>query len=421
MKSLNRIVLSGTLFLGGVLPGAAILAQQMVSEPFHLILKNESAQVRMEEVVVLSVAEMQNGAGRQDWKKLLFNPKDPVPHQLADSDGDGIPEEVLVQLNFLPGEEKKLIGTFSAKAGRIQKGFPKKTQAEISHKVGGKWENQKYKGGTFKKVSSLAVPTEHTDHSEYIRYEGPGWESDKVGYRFYLDWRNAVDVFGKKISKPVLHQVGLDGFDSYHEPANWGMDILKVGKSLGVGSIGFWDGQRAIRVEKTGSLLCEIVENGNLRSRIRTTYRGWEINETEVDLVSELAICAGERLSRQALSLSDNLPNLCTGIGKHEGTQLLRYIPENPANWGYMATYGQQSLAGDNLGLAIFFKGSDLLELTEDAYSHVLVLHPENGQLTYYFSAAWEQEAGGVKSLEAFQDYLDTEVLKLNQTILVNY
>lgn len=38
------------------------------------------------------------------------------------------------------------------------------------------------------------------DHAYYIKYERPGLESDKVGYRFYFDQRNAIDVFGKKTS-----------------------------------------------------------------------------------------------------------------------------------------------------------------------------------------------------------------------------
>ena len=33
----------------------------------------------------------------------------------------------------------------------------------------------------------------------------------------------------------VLPEVGLDGYDSYHEMSDWGADILKVGNRLGMG------------------------------------------------------------------------------------------------------------------------------------------------------------------------------------------
>jgi len=123
-----------------------------------------------------------------------------------------------------------------------------KTQAYLGLKEGGEWKwvtkangNQQYEyqGGVFKPVKSLKVDKKHTDHSFDIQFEGPGWESDKIGYRIYLDWRNAIDIFGKKTNALVLQNVGLDGFDSYHEMQEWGVDILKVGDALGIGTLAF--------------------------------------------------------------------------------------------------------------------------------------------------------------------------------------
>ncbi len=290
----------------------------------------------------------------------------------------------------------------------------KRTQAEISIKTNGKWEDRKYIGGDFKNVSVLDVPTEHTDHSHFIRYEGPGWESDKIGYRFYLDWRNAVDIFGKKTPEMVLQNVGLDGFDSYHEPADWGMDILKVGSSLGIGSIGFWNKGKATRIEKTSSLKCEILENGNLQSKIRTHYNDWEVDNKKTTLISDLTIQAGSRMTRQDIDLSEALPNICTGIVKHEKGALIKKIPTNKNDWGYIATFGVQSLAEDHLGMGLFFSGENLLELQEDKDSHVVVLNPINKKLSYYFAATWEQDEDGIKTMEAFKKYLDAELNKLN-------
>ena len=44
-----------------------------------------------------------------------------------------------------------------------------KTNAEISVKEGGKWNNRKYEGGTFKNVQSLTLDPRHTDHSFDIK------------------------------------------------------------------------------------------------------------------------------------------------------------------------------------------------------------------------------------------------------------
>ena len=62
----------------------------------------------------------------------------------------------------------------------------------------------------------MRVPDNFTDHAYYIKYEGPGWESDKVAFRFYLDWRNGIDVFGKKTPGIVLPFVGMEDYEKYH-------------------------------------------------------------------------------------------------------------------------------------------------------------------------------------------------------------
>jgi len=49
----------------------------------------------------------------------------------------------------------------------------KRTQAELSYRFGGAWENSKYVGGSFTNVDELLVPPEQKDHSGFIRYEGP--------------------------------------------------------------------------------------------------------------------------------------------------------------------------------------------------------------------------------------------------------
>lgn len=48
----------------------------------------------------------------------------------------------------------------------------------------------------------------------------------------------------------------------YHRRAIWGIDILKVGESLGIGSVGMWLHSKAHRVSTTDRVLCELVLDG---------------------------------------------------------------------------------------------------------------------------------------------------------------
>jgi hypothetical protein len=338
------------------------------------------------------------------------------PFQLSDKDKDGKSDRLLFVCDLEPGEEK--VFTFKKTDKYIVPAFEKRTQAEISVKVGGEWKDRKYIGGEFKNIKYLRVPPEHTDHSFYIRYEGPGWESDRVGYRFYLDWRNAVDIFGKMVDTMVLQNVGQDGFDSYHEPAPWGMDILKVGNSLGLGSVGIWHDEKAVRVEVTDSIICKIVANGPVQSVIKTKYYGWQAGDIKTDLKSLLSIHAGSRLTRHRLYLSEQVDNICAGIVKHEMAE--KILQDSlKGKWTYLATYGRQSLAEDKLGMAVFYKSDNFVQLAEDDESFVVVLKPEDNGLEYYFAAAWEKEKDGIKNINEFRDYLENTITLLNNPLQV--
>ena len=372
-----------------------------------------------DEAIILNVEELK--AKASDFNPnafVVFSEGIELASQANDLNGDSDPDQIVAITDFKAGEKKKLTIQY-AKSGMKSREYQKRTQAELSIKVGGKFVDRKYEGGTFQNVQFLRVPPEHTDHSEFIRYEGPGWESDKVGYRFYLDWRNASDIYGKKAPDMVLQNVGLDGFDSYHEMSDWGMDILKVGESLGIGSIAMWNDGKANRVAITDSVTSEIVLNGNLESLIRTKYFGWKVGDGIFNLNSELSIFAGSRMTKHDLQIEGNPENLCTGIVKHPDAQLIQ--SEGSENWSYLANYGKQSLAEDQLGMAILFRQKDLIEITEDEYSHVVVLKPDDGKLTYYFLAAWEKELDGIITKEKFVNYLNLTIQKLNNPIKIEY
>ncbi|GJM36483.1 MAG: hypothetical protein DHS20C18_54840 [Saprospiraceae bacterium] len=379
----------------------------------NFTVKNPLDAARKDVLLVLNAKELAAKHPSLDWSAIKFTAGENIPFQANDLDGDKQIDEFALMFDLAANEEK-IITITPLIEGEKAPVFKKRTQAEISHKINGAWKGREYEGGEFKNVDYLRVPPEHTDHSWFIRYEGPGWESDLVGYRFYLDWRNATDIFGKKTTDMVLQDVGQDGFDSYHEPSDWGMDVLKVGESLGIGALGTWMGDKALRVETTDSLSCQIVLNGDVESMIRTIYSGWKAGDITSDVTSDLSIQAGSRLTRHDVKLSQSLPNLCTGIVKDENGD---FFKNESGNWGYIGTWGKQSLAQDHLGMAVLFKKSDLIKITEDEFSHVVVLEPKNNELTYYFLGAWEQELGGIKTQEAFMKYLEEVVVELSMPL----
>jgi hypothetical protein len=280
-----------------------------------------------------------------------------------------------------------------------------KTYAEISVKEGGSWNGKKYEGGHFKNVSSMSLHPNHTDHSFDIRYEGPGWENNKIGYRLYLDWRNAIDIYGKLTDEMVLSKVGLDGFDSYHNMNDWGADILKVGKGLGIGSIGRISNKEVLHfneVEKT-----EVkIQNLSNKSNVLINYKGWKTNNQSTNFTSRLTIFPNQRYTQHTIQSSNALDGICTGIVNLYGLPMIKKISDSN-NWAYLATYGKQTLFNDNLGMAILYKVDKVENVFKGEYDYLLQFKPTTDAVTFYFLGAWEKEVDGIKSEVEFIKYLD--------------
>lgn len=288
-----------------------------------------------------------------------------------------------------------------------------KTYAEVSVKEGGKWEGRKYIGGTFKNVQRLKLATEHTDHSFDIRYEGPGWESNKIGYRLYLDWRNAIDIFGKKTEKIVLPQVGQDGFDSYHEMSDWGADILKAGKGIGIGSIDRYLNKERLHFYEVDSTIATVA-NTPENSVVKVQYYGWKTASDKIDFTSELTIQPNQRYTQHTIHPSKAIEGICTGIVKQKNTELLQKESQNK-KWAYIATYGTQSLVPDQLGMAIFYQTNSVENIVDAEFDHLLLFKPTTKVVDFYFLGAWEQEPNGIKSKEAFVKYLEERLKTLEK------
>ena len=335
---------------------------------------------------------------------------------VADEKGDAS----LVGVVKLKGQENAAFSLVTTSASdRHLPALEKRTQAELWTKVTGKMKDGFYVGGgNFYRFDSIRVPDNFKDHAYFIKYEGPGWESDKVGYRMYLDWRNAVDVFGKKVNTPVLQNVGVDGYETYHHMGDWGMDVMKVGKALGIGSIARLNReQQAVRVEKTDSVFCRVID-GNLQSRVVTRYYGYAHEGEKVNLTSVKSIDAASRMTLEELHFSAPVERVCTGIITDKKADSFT-LTSRDGQWKCLATWGAQSLNSDNLGLAVIAPSNLSPRMAADKLNHLMVFDVKSDYFQYYFLAAWQLEPNGIQSLEAFKNYLQLELDALENPVRI--
>ncbi|ESQ74253.1 glycoside hydrolase family 88 protein [Asticcacaulis sp. AC402] len=281
-------------------------------------------------------------------------------------------------------------------------------QAVLNVQDGGRLVNSVLAGGTFRPRLEYVVPADHFIHDGLIAFEGLGWESDLVAYRLYLDERMAIDVFGKKTPGPVLQTIG-QGLDNYHDMAPWGMDIFKVGDTVGIGGIGVLRGGKATQLGKS-VISVKVLESGSGHAVSQVTNTGFDGAASK--LVTTLDIRQGSALTHVKAKATGTTAQMVTGLIKHPGVTVLKG-EAGAGGWAYIASWGKQSLAEDDLGIAVFYRPGSVAGGPQDDGGTVFVTFKDPAAIDYAFGIAWTQDQQGVKTLDGFKSWLTVRQAEL--------
>ncbi|MBI3112229.1 MAG: DUF4861 domain-containing protein [Ignavibacteriales bacterium] len=389
------------LLLTGSVVSSILSAQEL-----RFSVENPSSVARPHEPVVIpweEVAKKLPGvspATVQVWKEEGGD----VPVQVDDLDLDGSPDELTFASDFSPHQRR----VFTL---RLHRGETKSGTGSFRTDAG----NWKRSGGAFQSIDDDDGPGFKRAQSGY-RFDGVGWESELVGYRIYLDERNAVDIQGKR--KPGLYwnMIGSSGVD-YQQDADWGMDVLHVGPALGVGGIGFWTGDSVLKPVSLDRRRCRIIARGPVRAVVRVDYSGWALGTEKVDVTSLFFIYAGDRVSehRVILGSTSSPRTIVTGIVKHPSAKGVWKAEE-----AWLSTQGTQSRANDELMMALNFEKSAVVQQTEDEFSHLVLLKlgPQK-PLRFLISSVWRGETGSMWAGDQIELFLRQVGRRLNEPLKV--
>lgn len=347
---------------------------------------------------------------------------------MVDDNGDGIWDAAIALYSFAPNE--KVTVQLSA--------VPKKTAVDIvprAHVRLRKKVNDSSFGG---QLISEVMPFENaaTDFSKqplplYLT-EGPAWENDRVGFRLYFDVRNGKDIWGKTTSQMVLDSVGVDPKDNYHRQASWGMDILKVGKSLGAGALALsipQPGKKDTLVRLGGSLVRKAVytqlADGPLLARFKMQYDCF-FNGLSFRLTETTSLWGGQFFYESRVDID----------GAPAGTKLVIGLPnlypnevavEKIKDVMVLYSHGRQSENNDNLGLALMTPQNSYINWQpiknpslpiSDTYT-IAQKVKKNSSNVFRFYAAWEQSDKRFDDRKYFAQMLQQEALRFSVPIEV--
>lgn len=389
-----------------------------------LMLSNPSGINRVDEPVTLSRTFLQKKLGNFSSSKYIIVTKNKVPKvlQFDDMNKDGIWDEVFFLQSLAPKESV----TFSIAVSDRPATVKAVVRAHVRQKH--KLEDQSF--GDQLMLDTMPYNNPPTDFSKqklppYLT-EGPAWENDKVGFRKYFDTRNANDIWGKVTTRMVLDEVGADPKLIYHNfNPDWGMDILKVGPSLGAGALALKtkiDGRDTlVRFGRNVKLTTyEQVADGPLRAIFRIRYAGWKIGSlSPIDVTEEISIWGGQYFfqNKVIVKSAPNNSYLVTGLNNF----YVKTADSVKAPVSLLFTFGTQSENKDQLGLAVLYKGKASFGKAPDTGSDVMntftITMPSNNTV-YRFYSCWEKSDPQFSSSTAFKKYLEAEATKMATPII---
>jgi len=322
----------------------------------------------------------------------------------------------------------------------MAKGSPSPEQITVDWLFNGRWHpedkqepkaharlRKKSADGTYgQPLKREVMPANHQANDftkepiPYYQTEGPAWENDKVGFRLYLDVRNGKDIFGKTTTALVMDTVGTYGDKYYHyfDP-RWGMDILKVGKSLGAGALALQVKTRTgkdtlIRLgENVGQTTFELVKDDATEAVIRLHYKNWKVLNRNYNLTEEISIRPGTYYYESKVTMTGlkGDEKLVTGIVNLKSNQ--SYSIKN-GNFKVLYSHDKQSENDDYLGMAIKVanKYNPVFGQTPNEGNGILNTYTvtmdikNNQPVIYQFYACWEQTDKNFTDKNYFQNFL---------------
>ncbi|MDD2380786.1 MAG: DUF4861 domain-containing protein [Mariniphaga sp.] len=399
-----------------------------------LRFQNPQNTERPDEVIVLTKEELLSKFAVQQDLFPLFRHADNslVPFQLDDMDADGQWDEVALLLHFSPEETVEI--TVEWVDG---KNYPPDFEKRTNLRLGIRQEN-----GSYKEVDYYqALPC--TESFEIIAQgESVNWENDKIGFRNYFDCRNVKDIFGKLQPVMIADIVGTPELGDYHKLADWGMDVLHCGSSLGSGGIALMKNDSLFRLGSTEVYEYHKITEGPVRSVFDLRYEGWEVDDKMLKAVERITIYPGKYWFESDVTVEGcpESSQIVTGI-------VTTYLKRDPfafdaGDFRCIGTHDVQSENKDELGMAVIVPKSESGKIgrttdinffnlgyetvPEKGFSQIISETYYIGQKCtsgkpgkHYFFTVWGLDQEQWKTEEGFKKYIAAEANKLSENIVI--
>lgn len=415
---------------------ACLISYSLKAQKKSILLVNTLSVARIDEAVVISHTQLEKllriKIPGNKIPVFTSGKETIIPSQADDLNQDKKWDEVILLYSFQPNEKVQVQVNFVDSIGTGEPACrPGRLVCRAHAQLAKLNEQKEFVSLNKEEMPASNMPTDFSvTNLPLYQAEGPRWENDKIGFRLYFDIRNGKDIFGKTTARMVMDSVGLPG-NNYHEKGWWGMDILKVGNSLGAGALALRvkdkkEKETLVRLgPNVNSTTYELVADGPLRAIFLIHYKGWQIaTGGKIDLTEEISITAGQYAYQSKVTLSQNATLVAGIVNLHSQ----KPTHKNTGKFSVIATHDRQSENNDYLGLAIMvnnqsFSGFGETQKTgieEIQNTYYVAMKAKAGlPVSYLFYGCWQATDERFKDETFFLKFLHQEAVKLSNPVII--
>lgn len=174
------------------------------------------------------------------------------------------------------------------------------------------------------------------DNQQYNRigHHGPAVENGMMGLRLYFNNSGAIDVYSKKHQGLELREYLWYPTEEQIDKNNAGCDEYYVGKSLGLGGIALWDGEKVVRLEMTKGRRARVDQTSKGHCAELISY-GVPYKGDFVDISVRIDVVKDSRYACVTASCLNGIPvQFVTGVNYNSGAYTDFSSPGHIVVWG---------------------------------------------------------------------------------------
>lgn len=375
MKKILFVIISAVLFLNAT-----------ASNKVTVSVKNAISLQRSNEIVEINLKKVTDKLGLKDGETFVVKDAKAkqISYQIASN--NGLKNAVII---FPASVKSKGICTYT-----IQKGTPAKFES---------------------KVYGRLVPERKDDYC---------WENDRIAFRVYGpalqatgEVSSGIDVWAKRTDKLIINKWYADeeaGKQSYHEDHGEGLDMYKVGPTLGAGATTpYVDGKLYFSKNFVKS---EVLDNGPLRMTVKLIYAPFIAEKTEITETRIISLDAGSQLNKVTIIYNANNKSIpaVTGIVMRNSKEEKTFTAENK-NY-FLHAEPKDSINGTLYEAVIVTKPFTKIEVKD---GHILGFQNINPlkNYEYYQGAGWNK--WGFPTFEDWKKYVKKYLSKIKNPLIV--